>query len=221
MLDPLIASLPSEPLDDLLPAIRVAQGFAYQVDQSRVIAYGEDYFQKYVGYKGGSISTAVHASRVTLCQKYGCKTLQDWGIGSGEFIEAWTAAGGAATGYDVNPVAVRWLGERGLYSPSLRGVDGVCFWDSLEHTANPSELLRKVERWAFVSLPVTDDLHGIRSWSHYRPNEHLTYWRADGLVSFAGLCGLELVETNDAEHLAGRTADIRTFVFRRRDARTA
>ena len=219
-MDPLIASFPSESLDDQQPAIRVCQrhGIAYQVDQSKPIRYGEEYFQKYVGYRGGKISTAVHAARVALFRKYRCGTIQDWGIGSGEFLDAWIASGGRGAGYDINPVAIRWLNERALFSPYLTGCDGVCFWDSLEHTPNPSCLLRGLAtgQYAFVSLPVIEDLSGVRTWRHYKPNEHWWYFTPDGIVGLAEACGLQFVEANDAEHLAGRTKDIRTFVFRKR-----
>lgn len=219
LMDAFIATFPYEPLDDLKPAIRVCErhGVAYQVDQSKPIRYGEEYFQRYVGYKGGAISTAVHASRVALCRKYGCRTLQDWGIGSGEFLEAWIGEGRTGQGYDINPVAIRWLNERALFSPYLTGCDGVCFWDSLEHVPNPSCLLRGLVKgqYAFVSLPVIQDLRDVRTWAHWRPNEHWHYFTPDGIVGFAELCGLKFLEANDAEHQAGRTADIRTFVFRK------
>jgi hypothetical protein len=121
-------------------------------------------------------------------------------------------------GYDVNPRAVDWLAQRELFIDPYKhipsAIEGLTFWDSLEHLPDPADLLARmrVGMFAFVSLPVFDDLTRVTESKHYRPGEHVSYFTHDGLVRFMAEQGFDLLESNRAESLAGREA-IESFTF--------
>src|SRR5688500_8074120 len=114
--------------------------------------YDDRYWQKYQAYEGSPIAVALNKHRVALVNRVvGLDVVLDIGIGCGTFI---TARGPAVTkGYDVNPLGIAWLKERGLWvDPYEQPVTDVTFWDALEHIHDPAMLLANVRRYAFVSL---------------------------------------------------------------------
>ena len=210
-MDPIIKSYPSVPFGELNYCHD--HGIAYQKDMTRSVPYDKDYFEKYVRYENTEIANNLNKCRTSITEKY-CTSVLDIGIGSGEFIKA---SGIRAYGFDINPVAVRWLRERGLYVDpyaSMPGVGGLTFWDSLEHIPNPNAILSvmKKDQLAFVALPIFSDLTKIRQSKHYRPDEHYYYFTTAGMIQYMKGSGFTLVELSDEETRSGRE-DIITFVF--------
>ena len=56
--------------------------------------------------------------------------------------------------------------------------DLICFFDSLEHIPDFSDLFRLRSRHVAVSIPATPGfvLQTPRQWRHYKPGEHLHYF---------------------------------------------
>lgn len=194
-------------------------GMAYQPDRSRSVRYDDAYFRRYERLRGTPIARVLNRSRVGLVNRHaGRVPLLDVGIGTGEFLDTWDHP--AARGFDVNPVAERWLRERGRWDdPATGAVDraqAVTLWDVLEHLPEPDELLSRLRigQWVFCSLPIFEDLAELPRSKHFRPNEHFRYWTHAGLVAWMRVRGLFLVEFNDDETAAGRQA-IRSYAFRR------
>lgn len=181
--------------------------------------YTSDYFDRYAEQAETPIGQSIMDVRVALCARFGVKTLLDCGIGSGAFLEAWTAwdaPGREGFGDDVNPAGVAWLDGRGKRRRLASGHDVVCFWDVLEHIRRPEEALAHVKRLAFVSIPIfTDAAHVLRS-KHFRPTEHFWYFTRRGFVAFAESCGFRVVYAGADETLLGRE-DIETFVLERKE----
>lgn len=173
------------------------------------------YWDKYVGYAATEQGVRLTETRVQMVTEWHDGPVVDIGIGCGSFVEAMHAAGRAAYGCDVNPVAVTWLHHRHLWrSPWEREVAAVTMWDVLEHLPDPALMLRSVREFVFVSLPIfTDAEHIIRS-RHFRRDEHRWYWTADGLSRWMLAQGFELVQHDTRESRLGRE-DIGSFVFRR------
>jgi FkbM family methyltransferase len=123
-------------------------------------------------------------------------------------------------GYDVNPRGIAWLRERELfvdpYDHVPPCVEGVTFWDSLEHLPDPARLLTKlrVGTFVFVSLPILGDLQRLADSKHYKPGEHVRYFTHAGLTRYMAEQGFDLVESSRAETEAGRES-IESFVFRK------
>ena len=109
----------------------------YQRDMSISVPYDENYYKKYLRYENTDISKKLNNGRANITQKY-CCSLLDIGVGSGEFIKNSKIK---VRGYDINPIAVEWLKLENIFLDPYKekiDVDGLCFWDSLEHIKDPN-----------------------------------------------------------------------------------
>lgn len=178
--------------------------------------YDAEYFRKYERYAATPLGRSLDRLRVDLVARHaGPAAVLDVGVGSGAFIEA---RGGKTYGFDINPAAVAWLEDRGLFrDPHERPVEVMTFWDSIEHIPDPAPMLANARRWVFVSLPIVPGAGPpAPDWRHLRPDEHCWYWTRRGFVRWMAGHGFRCVEHNMAESEAGRS-DIHSFAFRRAD----
>lgn len=176
--------------------------------------YDQAYFDNYAALSQTEMGRRLTAARLALVSRYlSSGTLIDVGVGSGAFVEARQAATGAPTlGYDINPVAITWLMERQLFrDPQHERVDGLTFWDSLEHIHEPYPMLQNAE-WHFVSLPIFAGPDHALSSKHFKRDEHCWYFTRDGLINWFAAYGFVCREHNTMESLLGREG-IGTFVF--------
>ncbi|MGI0149508.1 MAG: hypothetical protein ACREDF_08270 [Thermoplasmata archaeon] len=179
--------------------------------------YSGDYWNEYIARSEKPMGRSLTDARINLVQRYLGKSLVvDIGIGSGQFVQTRLGYEGITFGYDVNPFGVRWLVERNLWwDPYFQDPPSVTFWDSLEHIERPDDLLSRVQRFIFMSIPIfLDREHVLRS-KHFKPSEHFWYFTRDGLVLRMDRNGFRLREENTMETNLGRE-DIRTFVFEKR-----
>ena len=212
-MDRIIKEYASVPFGELNYCFK--QGIMYQRDTTASVEYDQQYFENYVHLEGSEIAEKLNAGRTSITEKY-CNSLLDIGIGSGEFIKKSKIH---VLGFDINPVGIEWLKERNLFADpyvEMPEVDGLTFWDAIEHFSDPNALLSLIRpgMYAFVSLPIFDNLLKIRQSKHYKPNEHYLYFTALGLIEFFNDSGFNLVEMSDQEMRAGRDS-IGTFVFRK------
>lgn len=190
-------------------------GIMYQRDMSVSVDYAEEYYKKYVSYENTEISKKINQARKNITEKY-CKTILDIGIGSGEFIKESDIK---VYGFDINPLAIDWLTEKRLFIDpyiEMPEVDGLTFWDSLEHIPEPSDILSLVlkNQYVFVSMPIFDNLMNLKKNKHYRPNEHYYYFTLNGIISYFKDLDFDCLEISDFEICAGRE-NIFTFVFQK------
>lgn len=176
--------------------------------------YDERYWNLYVEYSRRPTAAPLMQARTELVARHvGNSQVVDVGIGCGQFIDM---RGSNTWGYDVNPVAIKWLLERELWwDPWFRRAPNATLWDALEHMDRPDLFLERVAGILFVSLPIFSDREHVLKSKHFKPREHLWYFTRDGLVAFLDERGFELVEENRMEIDLGRE-DIGTFVFERR-----
>lgn len=191
------------------------EGIIYQKDMSHSIKYDKEYYQKYVNFQNTEISKKINIGRKNITEKY-CGSVLDMGIGSGEFIRNCQIK---AYGFDINECAIKWLKDLNLFvNPyeNMPNVDGMTFWDSLEHMTNPNAILSlfKKNQYALISLPTFDNMPNIKNSKHYRPNEHYYYFTIDGMLKYMNDSGFQVIEIDDFETKAGRES-ITTFVFRK------
>jgi hypothetical protein len=180
-----------------------------------IAPYDRAYFEKYRGYGATEMGRKLNAARVAfVARHYPQGLLCDVGIGSGSFIEARPQV---TFGFDVNPVAIEWLKERGrLADPyHLIKFPALTLWDVLEHIDDFSPLLARCKEWLFLSLPICRDRKHAERSKHFRPDEHCWHFTPNGLVFILAQLGFDLVAQNDMEVRLGRE-DIGTFAFRRR-----
>lgn len=183
----------------------------YPVDDTGV--YDARYWQRYEEYARAPMGRELTQLRVDLVHRYLPKgQLVDIGIGCGQFVEARDKD---TYGYDVNPIAIRWLKERKRWrDPYAEGGDNMTFFDSLEHIAKPDAILSRIRKFAFVSIPIFTGAEHVHQSKHFKKTEHYWYWSSWGFVTWMMDRGFALVHENRMETEAGREG-IGTFVFRR------
>ena len=174
--------------------------------------YDATYWTRYRKLDQSPSGDALTLARRNLVHEYFDGPLVDVGIGGGRFVQECPGA----RGYDVNEHAIAWLKETGRWAdPYRERIDAACFWDSLEHIHDPAPLLANIRCYAFVSIPIfLGPEHVLRS-KHYKPEEHVWYFTADGLRWFMWRLGFVQCDGNTMEQACGRE-DIGTFVFVRR-----
>lgn len=220
-MNPLAARVPAEvTAEDPVFALWAREGLVwlpergmgfYPVDPADE-PYDESYFRKYQEYANTALGRALTRARVEFVAHHHKGALVDVGIGCGAFVEA---RGEGTLGFDVNPVGIRWLKERGLWRDPYYGqVEAVSLWDVLEHLPFPAALLANVRRWVFVSLPIFRDAEHLLASRHYRRDEHRWYWTTEGLVEWMSAHGFQCIDSSEMETRLGRE-DIGTFAFRR------
>ena len=176
--------------------------------------YDHGYFEKYQHMAETPMGEAITRERADFVSTFYQGPLVDIGIGSGQFVEAFPAP--QCRGYDINPEAIAWLQQRGLWcDPWSEPVPAMCFFDSLEHIPDPGPLLANARGWVFVSIPIVPEgaVPGPW-WRHYRPGEHLLYVTRLGLMELMMRFGFECVGRDEFETRLGRQ-DIETFAFKR------
>lgn len=190
------------------------RGVAYSRQMRATIKYDQEYFRK-CKYKESEISEIVNKSRVDFVNAYigPSNDLLDIGIGAGNFIKT---RGKHTFGNDINPSAVIWLKQNGIYSTDYRFYKAFSFWDVIEHLPKPEEYFKKIEKdsYLFASIPIFDNLNEIRKSKHYRPKEHLYYFTFDGFINYMFSHGFGFLESTKAEIKAGRE-NIIQFVFKK------
>ena len=163
--------------------------------------YSGDYFADYVTKAAAPMGAQLTRARIEMVDRHWDGFLVDVGIGCGQFVSARPDT----KGYDVNPVGVRWLKERGLYWDLYAQLaPALSFWDALEHIPDPAAALGRTYRWAFVSLPVFESGEQVLRSKHYKPGEHLWYWTKVGFARWAEKQGFVVRAENDVETQLGR-----------------
>jgi len=177
--------------------------------------YDDEYFNKYVMYESTEIGRCLNSFRVNLVNRYTKGQVLDIGVGCGTFIKL----RGSCVGYDVNPKAVEYLKSLELfynpYEENFEEMEGITFFDSLEHIENPGRILNKIKRqFVFVSIPIFKDLEHLLSSRHLREDEHFYYFTKRSFIRYMDSFDFKLLELRDDEIKCGRE-DIYTFVLRK------
>ena len=176
--------------------------------------YGKDYWENYARRTATDVGHALNDARAHLVYKHvGHDPVVDIGIGSGGFIVARDHA--STRGYDVNPFAIQWLLERGIWhDPYFIDPENATCWDSLEHMKHPEDFVKRVRRHLFISIPIFRDKDHALASKHFKPEEHFHYFTEPGLEFFMNKQGFKLIAKSRVEEELGRE-DIGTFVFGR------
>lgn len=181
----------------------------YPVPKDR--PYDEEYFEKYRKMANTEMGDKITQARIDLVRRHYSGSICDVGIGSGQFVETCDQA----YGYDVNPAGIRWLKDKNKFHELyINKIDGLTFWDSLEHIDTPENAIAMSNKWVFVSIPIFDSAEHILSSRHFRKDEHIWYFTHDGLIDWFYLHGFRCVEYNKIETEMGRDG-IFTYAFER------
>lgn len=178
--------------------------------------YNEAYFNNYKKYEHSDIAEELNKFRIEIVNKYIFGTVLDIGIGCGTFIEK----RGNCVGYDINSTAVKWLKANNLffdiYQRNFNDIEGITFFDSLEHIKYMGQILEKVnEQIIVISIPIFNSCEHILKSKHFKKKEHYYYFTEYGFKGLADFYGFEIIEIRNDETRLGRDG-ILTFVLRRR-----
>lgn len=180
--------------------------------------YDADYFQASIENSESPIAKSLNNFRTALVDLFTTGLVLDFGAGCGQFIH-WR---GNCLGYDICPQAVEWLRKEELffnpYEEDLdeRGIEGVTFFDSLEHLQQPKEILGRItKQYVFVSLPIFQNKEHVLKSKHFKPREHFWYFTHHSFRAFIKECDFKMLDCRNDETYLGRV-DIYTYVFRRK-----
>jgi len=179
--------------------------------------YDDAYFDVYVKMARTKIGRCLNKFRTEWVNSYTRGRILDIGIGSGTFMKR----RGNCVGYDICPKALYLLQNEGLFfnpyngAGAWRRIEGVTFFDTLEHIEWPELILNNIGRqFVFLSIPIFRDAqHAVNS-KHFKREEHYLYFTEKGLIDYMKNYGFDLLESRDDETQCGRE-DIKSFVFRR------
>jgi len=179
--------------------------------------YDKSYFEDSIKNSQSPIAEELNTFRTALVNSFTKGLVLDFGAGCGQFIH-WRKN---CLGYDICLQAESKLRKKALFfNPYERGLDkynieGVTFFDSLEHLRQPKEILKRItKQYVFVSLPIfRDKAHALAS-KHFKPREHWWYFTQKSIRSFIRDCGFNLLDYREDETRIGRE-DICTFIIRR------
>lgn len=175
--------------------------------------YDREYFERYQRQADTDIGRALTKARIALVDRHydSSYELLDVGIGSGAFLDECLTG----CGFDVNPAAIEWLANQGLfgdlYTEKWRALT---FWDSLEHIQRPDLALAQAGEFVFVSIPTFMGAEHCLASKHFRKDEHIWYWTADGFADWMAKQGFEELERNVMETELGREG-ITSYAFKR------
>lgn len=177
--------------------------------------YNDEYIDKYFDYETTDLGNAINNFRINLVLKYTRSTLLDVGIGSGHFVIKRNELMMPTFGWDVPAVRSMEIIPNSFWLNYEDGPISLSFWDSFEHIPNLGGIFKHPHPYIFMTIPIYDGVEeNLPNWKHYRPNEHIWYFTANGLVDYMEDFNYALVEERNDETEMGRE-DIGTYVFRR------
>jgi len=179
--------------------------------------YNTDYFNASIKNSRSPIAGKLNDFRTSLVNSFTKGLILDFGVGVGQFVH-WRKN---CLGYDICPQAENWLRKELLffnpYEEDLdeRGIEGITFFDSLEHLRKPEKILKRItKQYVFVSLPIFRNKDHILESKHFKPREHYWYFTQESFRKFIKDNAFTILDCREDETRIGRE-DICTFVFRK------
>lgn len=178
--------------------------------------YGAEYVAGYAGRPTVELSW-VRLAFLWLYKKSG--RILDIGYGDGEFIRQASRAGFFTMGYDAHGDDI---GVPVVKELQLGVFDIVTMFDSFEHMADLNEPFKAAPSMFVVTVPwlpegVTDE--SIKSWRHYKPNEHLHYFTEKSLRAVFSRHGYGMETRLNIEDIIRKnpqsSPNTMTFIFRK------
>jgi len=166
--------------------------------------YDDVYLLHYKLYARTKFSEDLQKARWDLVRKFLMDgTILDFGCGAGAF--------GALKpdGFEIYQYDPYFRKDHSFLGAHL---DGITFWDSLEHMQRLEMIPLLEAEYIFVGLPITDGIANITNWKHFHPHEHIWYFSKKALVRLFNRWGYSMVDFQNFETALGRV-DIISFIF--------
>ena len=181
--------------------------------------YTTTYFNHYRNLENTVMDLKITNERIKLVKKYSSDIVCDFGIGCGSFISKMKKN---IFGYDINPIGINWLKENKIYiNPYCDDHNHIkCWtlWDVLEHLKNPFDFLKIINPndFLFLSIPIFNSFSNLSKNKHFKPNEHLFYYKEEGLIKLCKNMNFILLESDNIETELGRE-NIKRYVFQKKE----
>jgi len=174
--------------------------------ESNNMFYGLNYY-KHTLRKYSATAEDTNMRRWAFLEEIKPRKVLDYGSGVGWF-RAWKPVGVQCDSYDICSISPQTGITEWKY-------DVVCFWDSLEHILDLSDIYWILEQTEYVaiSIPIKPESIDITKWHHYRPHEHLHYFTLKSLHAFFAKQGFEIIKANQNE--CPPRIDIWTILYRK------
>ena len=146
--------------------------------------------------------------RWEFVKELNARTVLDYGCGVGWF-KAFAPEGIEVDTYDILPVP-----QTGITKDSY---DLITFWDVLEHIPdfNSLKINIKQARYIACSVPLLSNhefgIEDILKWKHFKPGEHLHFWRKDIFESIFKYYDFKKIKEEQPE--CPPREDIWNFIF--------
>lgn len=182
--------------------------------------YDDLYFEASIQNSLSKIAKPLYEFRASIINKYASGKVLDFGTGCGAFL----AYRKNTVGYDICPKSIDYLKKEKLffdfYRNGLDGIDGIAFFDVLEHIKNADSIFKRItSQHVFISLPLFRNKAHVLKSKHFKVNEHFWYFTLKSINSFIEKQGFEIIEERNDETIIGRE-DIFTFVIKRKYCQT-
>jgi len=161
-----------------------------------VHGYDGNYELHYKLYERTEFSKKLNLARWKFVNKHDPCTVLDFGCGSASFAKQ-------------SPKNIRCYSYDPFFKKDYTFLerpefDVVTFWDSLEHMTRIQLVPLLNAKEVCLSVPITDDVHNIISWKHFRPGEHVWYFSDEALKKLFQRWEYAFIERDDFEVRLGR-----------------
>jgi SAM-dependent methyltransferase len=131
-------------------------------------------------------------------------SLLDFGSGTGEFLEEANKQIENVYSYDLIQKDFDFATTLTIDEVNSKRFDVVCFFDSLEHTTSPRDVIKTIDtKYIFISVPwcyyETKGEKWFMDWKHRKPDEHLHHFNEKSLSEFMKSCGYETIDVSNIE----------------------
>lgn len=190
--------------------------------------YGLDYFLRYIKYNRSELNAKIQTIRWDTVQRHhlGGKLL-DIGCAVGSFIKE-SPKKYVSEGYDINPFCLDHCRSKGMSVhselPKDHRYDVITMFDVLEHIPNLEDFIQQIYSMLKLNgiwvVTVPNFHHGrlenIKTWTHYKPQEHVYYLSGDSIRAICDKFALSLIgiHYNESQYRPPKD-NIATYVMRK------
>ena len=161
--------------------------------------YNEEYSNIYNSYGTNDVMSHLRLGYIIGSIGKEPESILDIGYGNGSFLklasEKYKCFGHDISNYPT-PENVKFVND--IFNEQF---DVICFFDVLEHYADPYFIKDLNCNYIVISLPechyFSDDW--FKNWKHRREDEHLWHFNKESLISFFNYNGYSLINTSNIE----------------------
>jgi hypothetical protein len=166
--------------------------------------YDLEYYYKML--KNNSLtSKAISTIRWEFIAETNPRVVLDYGTGVGFFV-AFKPENVTVDSYDIGPFP-----QTGI---KHKDYDVVCFWDVLEHMPNFHEVhpYFNITNYIAFSVPLLTPNIDLRTWKHFKPEEHLKVFTEPQLDSLFAYYGFSKIKSAYVE--CPPRVDVKSFLYK-------